>query len=221
VRLRCQHRPHYNNPRPPRLLSLLSLNQHVDTTDGKPSSTLKIATASGPPVWKILVLESADEGYPRNSFTSSRSKGRWGYFARVRTIPFPLSRRVVEQRSTLQPTPFPTPSTSRCSRCVLRFASLSNIRRIAEDLEKSLYESFHLNFVEPLPRALLEELAASVAKHDTDELVEQVLCPRPLFIRCLTHFIRLLTSTCPSSHLHLLYSLFCRCLLQPKLNLHN
>lgn len=52
--------------------------------------------------------------------------------------------------------------------------TLANIRRISEDLDKCLYESFHLNFVEPLPRALLEELAASVAASGTGELVEQV-----------------------------------------------
>ncbi len=52
--------------------------------------------------------------------------------------------------------------------------TLANVRRIAEDLEKSLYESFHLNFVEPLPRSLLEELAASVARDGSGDLVEQV-----------------------------------------------
>lgn len=52
--------------------------------------------------------------------------------------------------------------------------TLTNIRRIAQDLERGLYESFHLNFVEPLPRALLEELAAAVARDGTGELVEQV-----------------------------------------------
>jgi hypothetical protein len=52
--------------------------------------------------------------------------------------------------------------------------TLTNIRRIAEDLEKGLYESYHLNFVEPLPRALLEELAASVARDETGNLIEQV-----------------------------------------------
>lgn len=52
--------------------------------------------------------------------------------------------------------------------------TLANVRRIAEDLEKSLYESFSLNFVEPLPRSLLEELAASVARDNTGDLVEQV-----------------------------------------------
>jgi len=53
--------------------------------------------------------------------------------------------------------------------------TLANIKRISEDFQRALYESFHLNFVEPLPRALLEELAASVARDGTDELVEQVL----------------------------------------------
>ena len=52
--------------------------------------------------------------------------------------------------------------------------TLANIKRIAYDLEKQLYEAFHINFVEPLPRALLEELAASVARDGTGEFVQQV-----------------------------------------------
>ncbi|KAI9455919.1 SLY1 protein [Lactarius psammicola] len=42
--------------------------------------------------------------------------------------------------------------------------TIANIRKIAEDLEK-----------EPLPRALLEELAAAVAKDGTNEFVEEVV----------------------------------------------
>jgi len=53
--------------------------------------------------------------------------------------------------------------------------TLANIRRIAEDLDKSLYESYHLNFVEPLSRSLLEELAGLVAQSGAGESVEQVL----------------------------------------------
>lgn len=52
--------------------------------------------------------------------------------------------------------------------------TLSNIRRIAEDLERNVYESFHLSFVEPISRSLLEELAALVAKDGTVDLVQQV-----------------------------------------------
>ena len=59
--------------------------------------------------------------------------------------------------------------------------NLANVRRIAQDLETGLYESYHLNFVEPLPRSLLEELAAVVARDGTGELVEQV-CRK-----CRTH----------------------------------
>lgn len=59
--------------------------------------------------------------------------------------------------------------------------TLANVKRIAYDLEKQLYESFHLNFVEPLPRALLEELAASVARDGTSEMVQQVCAINQLF----------------------------------------
>ena len=52
--------------------------------------------------------------------------------------------------------------------------TLQNVQRIAQDLEKNLYESFHLSFVEPLSRALLEELAAVVARDGTGELITQV-----------------------------------------------
>lgn len=52
--------------------------------------------------------------------------------------------------------------------------TLQNVQRIAQDLEKNLYESFHLNFVEPLSRALLEELAAVVARDGSGELITQV-----------------------------------------------
>jgi hypothetical protein len=53
--------------------------------------------------------------------------------------------------------------------------TVENVRRIASDLAGSLYESFHLNFVEPLPRAVLEEFAAAVAREGTEELVSSVL----------------------------------------------
>jgi hypothetical protein len=45
------------------LLSMLNLNAPVDpsvstvATSGKPTSALKIPAATGPPVWKILVLD--------------------------------------------------------------------------------------------------------------------------------------------------------------------
>jgi hypothetical protein len=53
--------------------------------------------------------------------------------------------------------------------------TLRNIKRIAEDLSASLYDSFHLNFTSPLPRAILEEFAASVARDGSGDLVTEVL----------------------------------------------
>lgn len=86
--------------------------------------------------------------------------------------------------------------------------TLDNVRRIAQDLEELLYQSYHLNFVEPLSRALLEELAASVASAGTGELIEQarIFVYIILIFNILMHIFRSLTNICHSFHLHLLYS---------------
>jgi sec1 family domain-containing protein 1 len=52
--------------------------------------------------------------------------------------------------------------------------TVENIKRVAEDLDKALYESVHLSFVEPLPRMMLEELATQVAQDGTGDSVKQV-----------------------------------------------
>ncbi|KAI0825012.1 Sec1-like protein [Trametes gibbosa] len=144
------------------LLTLLNLNNTVDPSNnptqavaGKAASALKIPAPSGPPVWKVLVLDQ----YTKDVLaTVLRVQD-------LRDVGVTLHVQLHSNRPPLQDVPavyFVSPT-------------LTNIRRIAQDLEKSLYESFHLNFVEPLPRALLEELAAEVARGGTGELVEQVL----------------------------------------------
>jgi sec1 family domain-containing protein 1 len=45
---------------------------------------------------------------------------------------------------------------------------------VEQDLSLSLYESYHLNFTSPLPRAVLEELATLVAKDGTGDLIANV-----------------------------------------------
>ncbi|KZW00665.1 Sly1 vesicle trafficking sec1-like protein [Exidia glandulosa HHB12029] len=133
------------------LLSLINLNQPVKTVDKDTSS----ASGGAPPVWKILVLDQ-------------QTKDVLATVLRVqdlRDVGVTLHVQLHSARPPLQDVPavyFVAPT-------------LANIRRIAEDLSKSLYESFHLSFVEPLPRALLEELADAVAREDTGELVSQVL----------------------------------------------
>ena len=94
--------------------------------------------------------------------------------------PFRSLSRSYVSRSQLHSTRPPLPDVP-----AVYFVSptLANVRRIAEDLQRGLYESFHLNFIEPLPRALLEELAAAVARDDTGDLIQQVcVFERPLIL---------------------------------------
>ncbi|KAN0117945.1 SLY1 protein [Russula decolorans] len=143
------------------LLSMLNLNTPVEpsastvSASGKAASGPKVPAASGPPVWKILVLDQ-------------ETKDILATVLRVqdlREIGVTLHVQLHSSRPPLSDVPaiyFVAPT-------------LANIRRIAQDLQKDLYETFHLNFSEPLPRSLLEELAAVVAKDGTNELVDQVV----------------------------------------------
>ncbi|KAI6136429.1 Sec1-like protein [Pisolithus sp. B1] len=146
------------------LLSLLNLNNPLEQSASPPNLTVtksvatttsKFSTSTAPLVWKVLVLDQ-------------QTKDVFATVLRVqdlRDVGVTLHVQLHSTRPPLRDVPavyFVSPT-------------LANIRRIAEDLEKCLYESFHLNFVEPLPRALLEELAASAASAGTGELVEQVI----------------------------------------------
>lgn len=143
------------------LLTLLNLNHPIDASTNalpaskQPGSEFRSSTPAGPPVWKILVLDQ-------------QTKDVLATVLRVQDLRDVGVTLHVQLHSLRPPLP-DVPAVYFVS------PTLANIRRIAEDLQKSLYESFHLNFVEPLPRALLEELAASVAQDGTGELVEQVL----------------------------------------------
>ncbi|CAG8587643.1 14240_t:CDS:2, partial [Acaulospora colombiana] len=106
------------------LISLLNLNETTTTTTVEKSGTSTPA-ATGPAVWKVLILDN-------------RTKDVLATVLRVQDL-------------------------------------RDNIKRIAEDLSAGLYDSYHLSFVEPLPRTLLEELANQVAKDGTNDLIEQVL----------------------------------------------
>ncbi|PCH34028.1 Sec1-like protein [Wolfiporia cocos MD-104 SS10] len=143
------------------LLTLLNLNNPVESSNtlssnsGKNASSLKIPVPTAPPVWKVLVLDQ-------------HTKDVLATVLRVQDLRDVGVTLHVQLHSNRPPLP-DVPAVYFVS------PTLANVRRIAQDLEKCLYESFHLNFVEPLPRALLEELAASVARDGTGELVEQVL----------------------------------------------
>ncbi|KIJ65059.1 hypothetical protein HYDPIDRAFT_27790 [Hydnomerulius pinastri MD-312] len=144
------------------LLSLLNLNSTPETipvsgssTPAKSGAAGKAPTSTAPSVWKVLVLDQ-------------QTKDVLATVLRVQDLRDVGVTLHVQLHSLRPPLP-DVPAVYFVS------PTLANIRRIVEDLDKCLYESFHLNFVEPLPRALLEELAASVASADTGELVEQVI----------------------------------------------
>ncbi|KAF8921887.1 Sly1 vesicle trafficking sec1-like protein [Mucidula mucida] len=139
------------------LLSLLNLNNPSETApnSAKSGSGFKTPPPAGPPVWKILVLDQ-------------QTKDVLATVLRVQDLRDVGVTLHVQLHSMRPPLP-DVPAVYFVS------PTLANVRRIAEDLEKSLYESFHLNFVEPLPRSLLEELAASVARDGSGDLVEQVM----------------------------------------------
>ncbi|RDB29480.1 Protein sly1 [Hypsizygus marmoreus] len=152
--------PTLQNAQTEALLALLNLNNPPETSTtpgrtGKGGAGTKTPQPTGPPVWKILVLDQ-------------QTKDVLATVLRVQDLRDVGVTLHVQLHSIRPPLP-DVPAVYFVS------PTLANIRRIAEDLQKSLYESFHLNFVEPLPRALLEELAASVAQDGTGELVEQVL----------------------------------------------
>ncbi|KAG8219617.1 Sec1-like protein [Butyriboletus roseoflavus] len=144
------------------LLGLLNLAISQDatvpsgtSTQPKSASAVKAPTPTAPLVWKVLVLDQ-------------QTKDVLATVLRVQDLRDAGVTLHVQLHSLRPPLP-DVPAVYFIA------PTLANIRRISEDLDKCLYESFHLNFVEPLPRALLEELAASVATSGTGELVEQVV----------------------------------------------
>ncbi|KAG9008863.1 Vesicle trafficking between the ER and Golgi [Tulasnella sp. JGI-2019a] len=143
------------------LLSLLNLNappppsnQSLGTTT-VPSRTVTPGPQPVAPVWKVLVLDEL-------------SKDVLATVLRVQDLR-DVGVTLHVQLHAVRPTLTDVPAVYLVS------PTLVNIKRIAEDLNNNLYESFYINFTSPLPRAMLEELAALVAKDGTQELITQVL----------------------------------------------
>lgn len=167
------------------LLTLLNLNQPLETSTSplasKQAFGLQKSPTTGSLVWKILVLDQ-------------QTKDILATVLRVqdlRDVGVTLHVQLHAVRPALPDVPavyFISPT-------------LSNIRRIAQDLQKGLYESFHLNFVEPLPRSLLEELATSVAQDGTGELVEQIADQYLSFVAPSPYLFSLLPPPMPGNNL--------------------
>ncbi|KAJ3534060.1 hypothetical protein NMY22_g7082 [Coprinellus aureogranulatus] len=168
------------------VLSLLNLNQPPETnsTAGsvKPGSSFKSAQAVAPPIWKVLVLDQ-------------QTKDVLATVLRVQDLR-DAGVTLHVQLHSLRPAIPDVPAVYFVS------PTLANIRRIAEDLRKGLYESYNLNFVEPLPRALLEELASLVAQDGTSDLIQQVIDQYLAFIAPSPSLFSLLPPPTPAPSIH-------------------
>lgn len=118
---------------------------------GTPAQQAQVAA----PVWKVLVLDE-------------QSKDVLATVLRIQDLRDSGVTLHVQLHSSRPPLP-DVPAIYLVS------PTLANIQRIAEDLGQSLYESTHISFTSPLPRAILEEFAALVARDGTTDLVAQVL----------------------------------------------
>ncbi|ELU44521.1 SLY1 protein [Rhizoctonia solani AG-1 IA] len=117
----------------------------------RPGTPAQQAQAAAP-VWKVLVLDE-------------QSKDVIATVLRVQDLRDSGVTQLHSHRPALPDVPA----------VYLVAPTLANVQRIAEDLSQSLYESTHVSFTSPLPRAILEEFAALVARDGTTELVAQVL----------------------------------------------
>ncbi|KAN0063034.1 Vesicle trafficking between the ER and Golgi [Thecaphora frezii] len=156
------------------LLSLLNLNDpsfsHASTASSAPGSTYNsrpgsaagdrdakaqdIAVPSGPPVWKVLIMDRISKDILA---TSLRVQD-------LRENGVTLHMQLHSDRPPLPDVPavyFVAPT-------------IDNLKRIADDLKRGLYEAYYLNFTSVLPRPLLEEFASYVARDGTGHLVQQV-----------------------------------------------
>lgn len=156
------------------LLALLNLGDASapsgTPTQPKSAPPVKTTSSTAPLVWKVLVLDQQTKDVLATVLRVQDLRDA-GVTLHVYAASFYLSSSSLHHHSQLHSQRPPLPDVPAV---YFVAPTLANIRRISEDLDKCLYESFHLNFVEPLPRALLEELAASVATSGTGELVEQV-----------------------------------------------
>lgn len=109
---------------------------------------------SGPPVWKVLVMDKVSKDILA---TSLRVQD-------LRENGVTLHMQLHSDRPPLPDVPavyFVSPTSE-------------NVKRIAQDMKRMLYESFYVNFTSTVPKPVMEEFANLVAADGTGQLVQQV-----------------------------------------------
>ena len=122
--------------------------------DGSASVPADPSIPSGPPVWKVLVMDKVSKDILA---TSLRVQD-------LRENGVTLHMQLHSDRPPLPDVPavyFVSPTSQ-------------NVQRIAQDMKRMLYESFYVNFTSSLPKSVMQEFANLVASDGTAQLVQQV-----------------------------------------------
>lgn len=143
------------------LFSILNFNRPVSSStstsqlhNGGATSSELASSSGAPPVWKVLILDKVSQEILA---TSMRVQD-------LRDQGVTLHMQLHSDRPPLPDVPaiyFIEPTSD-------------NLKRVADDLFKSVYETAYINLTSTLPRALLEEFASRVAKDGTAGNVAQI-----------------------------------------------
>ncbi|RUS30570.1 Sec1-like protein [Jimgerdemannia flammicorona] len=147
------------------IIAMLNLNQKPEATVS--SSELLVPVTTEGPVWKILIFDQFCQEIISSVLRVSdlRDNGVTVHmYATARPISVWIVTQLKNDRSPIGDVPavyFVEPTSE-------------NIRKICEDLNRNLYESYYVNFSSAIPRSLLEEFAAATISNDASSLVSQV-----------------------------------------------
>lgn len=147
------------------LVAMLNLNAAPSASSSKnksglhsevngASSSSTIALPSGPPTWKVLLMDKTSQDILA---TSLRVQD-------LRDNGVTLHMQLSSERPPLPDVP------------AVYFVSpvQESLDRIVKDLQNNLYESYYINFTSAIPRPLLESFASQIARDGTGDLIQQV-----------------------------------------------
>ncbi|KAL1936430.1 hypothetical protein VTP01DRAFT_564 [Rhizomucor pusillus] len=138
------------------IASMLNLNQGevINTNNDEAQQGQNKAVASNNQLWKVLIFDKFGQDIISSIMRVNdlRENGV--------TVHMLLS----QDRSALPDVPaiyFVEPTSE-------------NIKKICEDLNRNLYDSYYINFSSTIPRSIMEEFASATIADDTSDLVAQV-----------------------------------------------
>ncbi|RMY33809.1 hypothetical protein D0865_14358 [Hortaea werneckii] len=139
---------------------ILNLNHTVEDNDDDQASggllpqSTPILNDDGEPIWKVLVFDNLGRDVISSVLRVKDLRG-WG---------ITIHLNINQQRHAIPDVPV----------LYLLEPTASNLERITQDLQKSLYSPAYINFLSSIPRPLLEDFATQTAQSGTSEHISQV-----------------------------------------------